>query len=87
MPDPPAGERDLRALAARFTGAEVRVRGLVARAPGGDRRKLLVEALAILVALRREDFRGPVISAYLMAFRQVRRGGDHDGAADLAGFP
>src|SRR5215218_2207469 len=33
MPDPPAGERDLRALSERFSEAEARIRALVAQAP------------------------------------------------------
>lgn len=81
MPEPPPGEDDLGALARRFEDVERRVRALIARAPEGDRRKLLTEALNLLVALRREDFRGPVISAYL-AFK---RGGDAGAVADLAG--
>jgi hypothetical protein len=86
MPDLPAGERDLRVLSERFAQAEARIRALLARAPEGDRRKLLVEALAILIALRREDFRAPVITAYLAAFRAVRRrGGRARAVDDLAG--
>ena len=33
MPDPPPGERDLRALSERFSEAEARIRALLARAP------------------------------------------------------
>ena len=51
----------------------------------GDRRKLLTEALEILVSLRHEDTRAPVISDYLAAFRAVRRGGIAQDARDLAG--
>ena len=85
MPVPPAGEADLGALSERFAQAEARVRALLAKAPAGDRRKLLTEALAILVALRHEDTRMPVIMAYLAAFRAVRRGGVAQDARDLAG--
>lgn len=52
MPEPLPGEALLLALAGRFAQAEARVRALVARAPEGDRRSLLLEALAILHALR-----------------------------------
>jgi hypothetical protein len=80
------GEADLRALSERFREAERRIRALIGRAVETSlRREHLTEALLILIMLRREDFRGPVISAYLMAFRQVRRGGEQRGAADLAG--
>jgi hypothetical protein len=64
MPQPPAGEADLRGLSERFSEAEARIRALLAKAPAGDRRKLLTEALAILLALRHEDARTPVIVAY-----------------------
>jgi hypothetical protein len=85
MPEPPDGEAQLRALTRRFETAERRVRGLLAKAPAGDRRELLAEALAILHALRREDARGPVVAAYLAAFRAVKRGGKAESARDLAG--
>jgi hypothetical protein len=79
------GEADLRGLALRFEQAERRVRALLARAPEGNRRELVAAALTILIALRGEDFRTPVIAAYLAAFRVVRRGGDGSAARDLAG--
>jgi hypothetical protein len=79
------GEAGLRALSERFSDAETRIRALVAKAPAGDRRELLTEALAILIALRHEDARTPVIAAYLAAFRAVRRGGSAQDARDLAG--
>jgi hypothetical protein len=85
LPVAPAGEASLRALAERFADAEARVRALLARAPEGDRRELLKEAVAILIALRRENFRGPVHAAYLDAFRAIRRGGSRTAANDLAG--
>jgi hypothetical protein len=85
MPHAPAGEANLRALSERFAQAEARIRALVAKAPAGDRRQLLTETLAILVALRHEDARTPVIAAYLAAFRAVRRGGSAQDARDLAG--
>ena len=50
MPTYPPGEADLRALARRFADAERRVRALLARAPEGDRRQLLSEALTLLGA-------------------------------------
>jgi hypothetical protein len=81
LPAAPSGEANLRALSERFSEAEARIRALVAQAPEGDRRKLLTEALSILVTLRREDFRGPVHAAYFAAFK--RRGGDRP--VDLAG--
>jgi hypothetical protein len=90
MPHAPAGEADLRALSERFAQAEARIRALLAQAPAGDRRKLLTEALAILVALRREDARGPVAVAYLAAFKESaglarrRRAAVDDLAASLA---
>jgi hypothetical protein len=71
MPAEPPGEADLRALSERFAQAEARIRALLARAPNGDRRALLIEALGLLVALGREDARGPVATAYLVAFREV----------------
>ena len=39
MSEPPAGERELRALAERFSEAEARIRALVAPAPSCDRRE------------------------------------------------
>jgi hypothetical protein len=84
MPDPPRGERELRALSERFREAEQRIRALVARAPEGDRQALLVAVIAILIALRRLDLGGPAITAYLAAFRAVRRGGRAEAADDLS---
>ena len=90
MPVPPAGEASLRALSERFADAEARIRALLAQAPAGDRRELLTEALAILVALRREDARGPVATAYLAAFKEAvglarrRRAAVDDLAGSLA---
>ena len=83
MPSPPSGETDLRALARRFEDVERRVRALVAEAPDGDRRALVIEAMRMLAALRREDLRGPVITAYLHAFETVR-GGELTKPDDLA---
>jgi hypothetical protein len=71
MPADPAGEAALRALSERFAQAEARIRALLARAPAGDRRALLTEALSILPALRREGARGPIAIAYLAAFAGV----------------
>ncbi len=85
MPTYPPGEADLRALARRFADAERRVRALLARAPEGDRRELLSEALTLLEALRREDLRAPVFAAYLAAFRATRPGGDVAAVEELAG--
>ena len=85
MPAAPSGEASLRALSERFSVAEARIGALVAQAPAGDRRALLTEALTILIALRREDFLGPVHAAYLDAFRAVRAGGSKTAAGDLAG--
>lgn len=83
MPSPPPGEADLRALTRRFEDAERRVRALVAQAPDGDRRALLIEALRILIVLRQDDLRGPIISAYLGAFESAR-GADLRVPDDLA---
>lgn len=83
-PQPP-GEADLRALARRFADAERRVRDLLRRAPTGNRRELLAEALTILFTLRRQNLRAPVTIAYLVAFRQIRPGGDPEAVRDLAG--
>jgi hypothetical protein len=87
MPDPPRGEADLRALSERFSEAERRIRALIARAQKGDRRGLVIEAIAILITIRRLDFGVPVITAYLDAFHAVRLGGAAlpAGADDLAG--
>jgi hypothetical protein len=69
------GEADLRALSEHFTRAETRIRGLLAKAPTGDRRALLTEARELLVALRREDARGPVAVAGFGRLSVVPRGG------------
>jgi hypothetical protein len=71
MPAEPPGEAGLRALSERFARAEARIRALVAGAPEGDPRKLLTEALTILLALRRLDARDPIATAYLAAFGSV----------------
>lgn len=47
-------EAGLRALAQRFAVAERRVRALLVRAPAGDRRELLHQALLHLLGLRKE---------------------------------
>lgn len=73
MPEPPAGEAELRTLSERFREAEARLRVLIGRAPEGDRRRLLAIAIAILVALRREDFGEPVLTAYTVAARTPGR--------------
>ena len=52
--EPLPGEEPLYALAALFIEAERTVRELLRQAPGGDRRSLLAEALAVLLGLRRE---------------------------------
>jgi hypothetical protein len=89
MPQPPEGEADLRRLADRFRLADLQLEALALEAAGGgDRRALLLEALAALTALRREDMRAPVLAAYLAAFRAARRGRrspkpPHDLAASL----
>jgi hypothetical protein len=84
MPDPPEGEAELRRLASRFERIDAQIRELVARAPTGDRRRLLSAALAMLVALRQLDLRRPVIRAYLIAFTEVGRGGELREPKDLA---
>jgi hypothetical protein len=85
MPEPPAGEAELRRLAARFELAETGIRELIAEAAlTRARRLLLEEALGILTALRQEDLRRPVITAYLLAFRAVQRGGILAAPGDLA---
>ena len=64
MPDPPAGEAELRALGARYRRSERRLLELVARGIA----RALAEALLLIVALRRNtDARGPVVAAYLAA--------------------
>jgi hypothetical protein len=85
MPKPPPGEADLRRLAARFELAEDEIKELLAEAAlGSGRRRMLEEALGILVALRQEEMRRPVIAAYLLAFRSVQRGGVLVAPRDLA---
>ncbi|KAA0275391.1 MAG: hypothetical protein EDQ89_00215 [Acidobacteria bacterium] len=64
---------------------ERRVRALLRRAPAGNRRELLTEALTYLFVLRRQNLRAPVTIAYLEAFRAIRPGGDPDAVRDLAG--
>jgi hypothetical protein len=64
MPEPP-GERSLRTLAQRHEATEQAIRELVERAPGGDRRALLLTALELLIVLRTLDARKPVVAAYL----------------------
>jgi hypothetical protein len=50
MPEPPAGEADLRTLAGRFDLAEKQIRELVAEATiGGDRRRLLTDVPSVLL--------------------------------------
>ncbi|MEJ7786559.1 MAG: hypothetical protein WKF96_17290 [Solirubrobacteraceae bacterium] len=68
MGELPATAR-LDALAARFLEAELRVRGLLRQVLDGDRRTLLVEALAVLLALRRDAHRASanVEYAYLIS--------------------
>jgi hypothetical protein len=57
---------ELDRLAAPFHAAERRIRALVAQAPDGDRRALLIEALEILVELRRDtDAAGTITEVYL----------------------
>jgi hypothetical protein len=65
MPEPPPGETDLRTLAKRYENAESQIRELVARAPSGDRRALLLTALQTLIVLRKLPARGPIVTAYL----------------------
>jgi hypothetical protein len=84
MPDPPEGEAELRRLASRFERIDAQIRELVARAPTGDRRRLLSAALAMLVALRQLDLRRPVTRAYLVAFTEVGNGGELREPRDLA---
>jgi hypothetical protein len=86
MPDPPAGEAELLKLAGRFELAESQIRQRVAEAAlAGDRRRLLTEALAVLLGLRRLDRLTPVVTAYLTAYRAVRPGGTPTAVGDLAG--
>jgi hypothetical protein len=84
VPEPPKGEIYLRALASRFEDAEARIRRLIADTPQGDRRALLAEALQLLIALRRLDVEGPLLAAYLAAFKD-RSEADSDAVSDLAG--
>jgi len=70
MREPP-GEAGLRALSERFAQGETRIRALLLQVHAGDRRALLTEALTILNALRQEDARGAVSTAYLSAYRDV----------------
>jgi hypothetical protein len=85
VPAHPAGERGLVELARRFASVERRVRVLLARAPGGDRRRLLTAALEELIGLRRLDPGEAVAAAYLAAFRRIRSGGEAGAVGDLAG--
>jgi hypothetical protein len=82
MPEPPPGEADLRTLARRYERAENQIRELVARAPAGDRRPLLLTALEILIVLRTLDSRGPIVRAYLAENGPF---GDTGAVTDLAG--
>jgi hypothetical protein len=84
MPAPPEGEGQLRQLAQRFADAEARIRDLVREAVKGNKRDLLAEALAILIALRQLDIRRPVTSAYVVAFVAVGNGGELRTPTDLA---
>lgn len=81
------GERDLRALSEQFSKAESEIVALLVRAPGGDRRQLLGQALELLAGLRQQDFRRPVAVAYLTALRGASRTARRDPEAvrDLAG--
>jgi hypothetical protein len=74
MPAELPAEAALLALARRFDTVERRVRQLLAQAArGGDRRALLVEALALLQELRADALRaGPELErAYVAAFGAV----------------
>lgn len=67
---PLPGELALTRLAGRFVVAEERIRQLLARAPAGDRRRLLELALEVLLDLRREVTRSAVagtLAAYATA--------------------
>lgn len=83
-------EDDLRALSERFNWAESRISALVRRAPTGDRRALLLEALAILLVLRREAIgagehveRAYVIASLAVAHLTARPAPDGARAYDL----
>lgn len=63
---------DLDRLAAPFHAAERRIRELVAQAPEGDRRALLIEALEILIVLRRDtDAADTIASIYALSAAAV----------------
>ena len=90
-PEPPPGEADLRALSARFSEVEARLRALIGKAPAGDRRALYSEAAKAVIALRGEDYRAPVVTAYLAALRdadeRVHKGDYRPGSTDRATRP
>jgi hypothetical protein len=80
MPQPPAGEAELRDLAQRYAQAEGQILKRLAAATNGDRRMLLTEALELLTVLRRLDHRAPVVAAYLHEHTK----GKPDAVRDLA---
>jgi hypothetical protein len=80
MPELPKGEQGLRQLASRFEEAEAKIRELIARAPAGDRRPLLLTALEVLVVLRALNMRFPIYAAYLY----MHPDGSSDAVDDLA---
>lgn len=84
MPDPPAGERDLRALALRFARAEGYVLGLLGMAATGDRGATTRRALEALAALRVLGLKAPVVAAYLHEHPRGRPDAVRDLASSLA---
>jgi transglutaminase-like putative cysteine protease len=77
MPEPPAGEAELRRLAEQFVRAEGYALGSLAMAATGSRRQTLEQ----ITGLRGLDLRGPVVAAYLHEHPDGRSGA----VADLAG--
>jgi hypothetical protein len=82
MPDPPAGEQQLRDLAHRYASAEGQALGLIVEAAnGGDRGHLAALGIRVLSALLLLDPRLAVVAAYLAAHPK----GQPESVRDLAG--
>jgi hypothetical protein len=84
MPEAPAGEHDLRALADEFIAAEGYVGALLGEAAVGDRRRITAMALQKLADLRRLDLKAPVVSAYLHQHPKGKASAVRDLAGSLA---
>jgi hypothetical protein len=85
MPNPPAGEAQLRALAAQYESVDSVIRGLIREAGlGGPRHAMLIEALSLLIAARRTDVSAAVLAAYLHQHPRGHESAVSDVAASLA---